>query len=276
LEGGAAITCYEERCISAAMQACTATLQCGHFCGGVFDEPSSHHLPCLVEDCPGHEAALNLHQTAEETCGICGSEQLSQAPCVQISCGHVFHFSCLQQRIASGWNGKRIDFGHVTCPLCKALIGHPLLNDQLDPHLKLRQVVRKMAAEKLRYEQLERSQSIITPGSEFFHNPVGFAMKHFMFYQCYNCKRPYFAGAADCLRDAAAGDEKFNPVCLSISFYVLTLFPRRTCCVFLVKRLIVSKSVKSMALIGCLSSVGSVARTLFGIAGISGEKNFLK
>jgi len=50
---------------------------------------------------------------------------------------------------------------------------------------------------------------------------------------------------------------------------VMKNLTRRTCCVFLVKRLIVSKSVKSMALIGCLSSVGSVARTLFGIAGIS-------
>jgi len=51
-----------------------------------------------------------------------------------------------------GWNGVRITFGFLACPLCKRQMKHPALADVLAPKLALQQEVRNKAAVRLRYE----------------------------------------------------------------------------------------------------------------------------
>jgi len=55
---------------------------------------------------------------------------------------------------------------------------------------------------------LLKHERITDEDSPFYQDPEGFAMDYFNFYQCYDCKEPYFAGARHC---GAAGEENFKP-----------------------------------------------------------------
>ena len=39
---------------------------------------------------------------------------------------------------------------------------------------------------------------ITDPSSPYYNDPMGFAEHHYAFYQCYECKKPYFGGAKEC------------------------------------------------------------------------------
>ena len=54
-----------------------------------------------------------------ELCGICFTSELSEEPCVRISCGHVFHAECLYMMLTHRWTTKKITFGYLDCPACK-------------------------------------------------------------------------------------------------------------------------------------------------------------
>ena len=98
-------------------------LDCGHICNGVQGE--SQNLPCLVQDCIQFqidicEASEQMLNCAEgELCGICFTSELSEEPCVRISCGHVFHAECLYMMLTHRWTTKKITFGYLDCPSCK-------------------------------------------------------------------------------------------------------------------------------------------------------------
>jgi hypothetical protein len=65
--------CNHPDCLSKREVACHKVLSCGHFCGGVRDEPTC--LPCLDEHCLTHastENSINLpSQTGSDFCSIC-------------------------------------------------------------------------------------------------------------------------------------------------------------------------------------------------------------
>ena len=92
-------------------------------------------MPCVEPNC-----SKNKKQTfdSNDYCNICWVESLAQAPVVQLdSCGHVFHYQCLLQKINNKWVGARfvyfffiilrINFNYLTCPLCKKIMSSPLL-----------------------------------------------------------------------------------------------------------------------------------------------------
>jgi hypothetical protein len=56
-------------------------------------------------------------QTGSDLCLICYVEELRAAPCVQLGCGHFFHFECTKSKIANGWSGKHHTHTHtpLTC-----------------------------------------------------------------------------------------------------------------------------------------------------------------
>lgn len=89
------------------------------------------------------------------------TESLGAAPCIQTVCGHIFHFSCLEQKLSKKWPGSRfvvcffplflqskfgrITFNFLSCPLCKQTIDHPSLRSILEPHLKMLEEIRGKA-----------------------------------------------------------------------------------------------------------------------------------
>jgi len=193
--------CEADECKEKRKLACTAILPCGCPCGGIRGEGipgAGPHLPCMK---------CTPELDPSEFCPICYVESLSDAPCIQSTgkCKHIFHLKCVIDRINAGYNGARINFKFLTCPLCQNQIEHPALSKAMRPWLKLRKKIEVKALERLKYEKRENDPKI---ASSFGGSAIKFACHEYLFYKCFKCKQPYFAGNYAC---QAADDGKFDP-----------------------------------------------------------------
>ncbi|GAB5353310.1 hypothetical protein AAMO2058_000026100 [Amorphochlora amoebiformis] len=188
--------CNKPECSEKRQLACTSRLPCGHPCQGVRGE--SKHLPCM-------HCTKNIDPT--DFCNICYVEGLKDAPCIQSNgkCKHIFHLKCVVDRISAGYNGARINFKFITCPLCNNEIEHPALTKAMKPWLRLRKSIERKAIARLLYEKRGADPKI---KSKFGGSQKEFAMHEYLFYKCHKCKQPYFAGNYAC---QAADDGKFDP-----------------------------------------------------------------
>lgn len=191
--------CDDEDCIDTAKHACTKTLDCGHFCGGVRGE--SKCLPCY-EGCDGGTVEK------DDKCAICGWMDLGSSPVLQLGCGHAFHAECLRGQLSARWNGPVISFGFTQCPSCRAMMEHEALEDLLAPLRELRASVRVKAVTRLRYEGKDKAKELNERGSPYYNDPEGYAEHIFAYYECFKCKKPYYGGEKAC--GVARGDE-FDP-----------------------------------------------------------------
>ena len=80
---------------------CPIVTKCKHLCGGVKGEKKC--LRCLKPDCCEDGSTTN-----EDYCNICWVEDIASAPSVELTCGHVFHFNCIKQRVDEGWSSTPI------------------------------------------------------------------------------------------------------------------------------------------------------------------------
>ncbi|VBB27565.1 unnamed protein product [Acanthocheilonema viteae] len=103
--------CDHDECLHFATFACQRQLSCGHICGGIRDEEVC--LPCMQCRKP------DMKQDADDLCVICFTDRLGGAPCIQLACEHVFHYHCVRTVLEKRWDGPRIIFRFMQCPLCK-------------------------------------------------------------------------------------------------------------------------------------------------------------
>eukprot|EP00762_Andalucia_godoyi_P006013 ANDGO_00116.mRNA.1 E3 ubiquitin-protein ligase highwire len=165
--------CSSKECQLRSSISCSATLDCGHACGGVRGEKD--HLECLA-----------CSQMGEDFCNICWTETFSASPSVQLKCGHVFHYMCIRKRLQKAWHTAHISFGFLQCPLCTKDIDHDSLRKYLAPHWKLREDVKSKALERAAVEQYKLAED---------EDPL----RHFMYYMCAECEQPYFGGMKQCM-----------------------------------------------------------------------------
>ncbi len=102
--------CHGQECLQIFEKSCLTVLDCDHPCGGVRNETS--HLPCLK--CAQEE---DKSPNANEFCSICWTAVLGAEPCVKLGCGHIFHHACVNEKISKKWNGARVTFFFMDCPL---------------------------------------------------------------------------------------------------------------------------------------------------------------
>ena len=205
---GLALVCEDELCLERAKLNCTRTHPCGHPCGGVRGEKQC--LPCLRHCNPPTEGPP-LTQDHELDCAICYTEPLGAAPTIRLKCGHCFHHECAQRILTSRWPNARITFNFMLCPLCKdTQIAHPSLEAELAPLLELYEDVKRKALQRVEYMGLHTSEDVTTEGGRFFGNLAGYALDRLCYYPCYKCKKPYFGGLQDCVRQAANSND-FDP-----------------------------------------------------------------
>ncbi|KAK3592706.1 hypothetical protein CHS0354_037840 [Potamilus streckersoni] len=207
-------TCYSSECQSFLATACTKVLKCGHRCGGIKDE--SECLPCLYW-CTTSDMTV-LKQRHDDVCVICFTSSISAAPSIQLACGHVLHLHCTKRVIAARWDGPRITFRFTLCPLCQKAMEHPLLTDILKPIRILYDEVKRMALTRLKYDGLQNTESISTPGAPFYQDPEGFSINKYAYYICFQCQKPYFGGEARCdEQDFVENHKKEDFVCARCS-----------------------------------------------------------
>lgn len=60
-----------------------------------------------------------MRQDADDLCVVCFVDRLGGAPCILLDCGHIFHYCCVKTVLEKRWNGPRITFRFMHCPLCK-------------------------------------------------------------------------------------------------------------------------------------------------------------
>ena len=197
--------CTEEECVKKAELSCERMLACGCPCQGIKGETNC--LPCLKHDL----------EIASDYCSICYVEELGAAPCIKMTgpCLHVFHYQCALTKISSKWPGARISFEFRTCPVCKQNMAHPALESVLAPVIAMESGIIEKALQRLKYEGRENEAAIAQKGGEFYQNAVGFAMKNYLFYQCFKCQRPYFAGGYQCVDASVQGFDPSELICPS-------------------------------------------------------------
>lgn len=83
----------------------------------------------------------------------------------------------------------------------------PAFDSLLDPLLKTKAEVTRMALLRLEYEGLAKAKELL-PGGDFYKNKEGFAMDVFSYFMCSKCSRPYFGGRHECGEDLEAGEGK--------------------------------------------------------------------
>lgn len=193
--------CGETECQTNSLTACSRIHACGHMCGGIKDEDVC--LPCLH----GCDSTAGLKQDADDMCMICFTDALSASPAIQLICGHVFHLTCCRDVLTKRWPGPRITFTFSLCPICKADMDHPVLQDLLKPVRSLFEDVKRKGLMRLEYEGLDRSEAITSPSGRFFGDAVGFAMDRYAYYVCCKCNKAYFGGEARCDAEAEGGDD---------------------------------------------------------------------
>eukprot|EP01087_Luapelamoeba_hula_P012883 TRINITY_DN3641_c0_g1_i1.p1 TRINITY_DN3641_c0_g1~~TRINITY_DN3641_c0_g1_i1.p1 ORF type:complete len:704 (+),score=3.84 TRINITY_DN3641_c0_g1_i1:246-2114(+) len=179
-------SCGASECKERALQSCQRTHGCGHPCCGVLGEINC--LPCIHPDCT---AESNAKQSELDFCAICYIEELKAAPCIKLTCGHVFHFTCVKNRIENGWPGSRITFGYLACAICKERVEHPALTDVLSFGLDLYEQVVEKALQRLRMLSAEERKGF-RPGNH--QESLQYALNRFSYYLCFKCKKPYFGG----------------------------------------------------------------------------------
>jgi len=185
------LVCNQKDCLTKRDNSCLQMQRCGHCCGGIKDEVKC--LPCLHPDCERDNTQKN-----SDYCNICWVEDLGSAPCIQLDCGHIFHYSCATSKISNGWSGARISFGFLDCALCKKQMSHPALASDLKPLLQLYEQVKAKAIQRLQFLKLDKSKEITNAQSPYFNAPEKYALYHFSYFTCFKCKNPYFGGERAC------------------------------------------------------------------------------
>lgn len=108
---------------------------------------------------------------------ICFSESLFSAPCIQLTCKHIFHYDCVKTVLEKRWSNGRITFTFSLCPICKIPIDHQSLSELLQPIRLLHEDVQRKSLMRLEFEGLNQCEAITAPNSRFYQDPVGFAME---------------------------------------------------------------------------------------------------
>jgi len=191
--------CNNPECLEKREISCDKILSCNHYCCGMKDEEIC--LKCLHEDCTvGH------NQNGFSYCSICWTDYLQSSPSVELQCGHLFHFQCVNRLLNQKWQSSNITFGFMDCPLCNTRMNHVSLRSELDPLLELYENIKTKAMTRLQHLKLEGAKEIVEPGEIFYNNPVGYAMKRFCYYLCFKCKKPYFGGERACNAEQRVGE----------------------------------------------------------------------
>ena len=172
---------------------------CGHACKGVTKE--SKCLPCLDADC-AQKAGLFDGVNQDELCTICYTTELGAEACSKLSCGHIFHTNCIVNLLKHKWSTLRISFSFMSCPSCKQEIQMKGLSEpikaELGPLLGLKKKVEAQALIHAEEQGILKDARLSNINDIYYQKPQEFANHRCSFYQCYDCKKPYFGGLIDC------------------------------------------------------------------------------
>ena len=72
--------------------------------------------------------------------------------------------------------------------------GNDFLQGKLNEAKDLEDKVLKKCEERVKHEGLDLDERLKDPKSEYYNNPAKFGFDHLNYYECFECKDPYFGG----------------------------------------------------------------------------------
>ena len=139
--------------------------------------------------------------------------------CMQLTCGHVFHYHCCRNALTKRWSGPMIAFRFMFCSLCVVSctihhkifdtlshtqihslthslihtqnipISHPALSDVQEAIGELYEDVKRKCLLRLEYENQAQCNELTSPSSKFYQKPLEYAMSKYAYYLCCKCKK---------------------------------------------------------------------------------------
>ncbi|CAI2365681.1 unnamed protein product [Moneuplotes crassus] len=199
--------CSKINCIQRSKVTCQKFHKCGHPCLGFADEEEC--LACLHPECVSKSPSSTFGTDQKSSCGICLSP-LEDESCVQLSCNHIFHEECIKGRIQSRWTGLRISFNYKGCPTCSEEICHAS-NAEIIALMKetndFEKEIIKKSIVKAKSDGYDKDPELLNSNSPFYKNLEALCMDKFCYYECYDCKTPYFGGLYECAQMLGVNQE---------------------------------------------------------------------
>ncbi|MCP3682613.1 MAG: hypothetical protein GY861_07985, partial [bacterium] len=159
--------CKQSECIALYNTSCKGKLSCGHQCYGTKYEKT--HMHCLVRDCKNYVNYFDLDE--EAYCAICYTEALSNAPIVQLSCKHIFHFKCVETKLKIRWLSPKINFNHDNCESCKQWMdasNNPDLQEMINKDAELFETIKKKTVERMKFENIDKDPRLSNKSDPYY------------------------------------------------------------------------------------------------------------
>lgn len=158
-----------------------------------------------MPECVEKNQALTLGQKSDDYCMICAISGIGDEPAVQLECKHIFHFNCLKGLLSKRWPGPRIVFSYLNCTSCKQRMKASYckeITQIIEQAEKVEKEIHSKAEERGKYENLAKDEKLKDkyndPGHRFYKNFKLMCIESLSYYECYECKQPYFGGQKNC------------------------------------------------------------------------------
>lgn len=106
----------------------------------------------------------------------------------------------MRKKLEAKWNGPRIVFNFLQCPLCKTLleVDHPAFKKLIAEGKALLAEVQDLCLKRFQLEEKEKDKDYLEDKNPFKGQPLEYAMHIYCYYECFKCKKPYFGGLKNC------------------------------------------------------------------------------
>eukprot|EP00347_Sterkiella_histriomuscorum_P014988 403358741 len=212
--------CNSQECKQLMNESCLNSYRyCGHACCGSNNE--DYCLPCLHPFCVKKDYALTFGVCSSDLCSICYTEELGQAPVVQLNCDHMFHSKCLATILENKYSTLRISLGYLDCPICGVYMQSAQcrkIKDILTQEGYFKHHVEELAQSTAFREGIYQEQDYIM-NEEHQQNPIEYAMRKLAMYKCFQCKTVYCGGRRDCEAELNEANQPKNEDILCVYCY---------------------------------------------------------
>lgn len=190
--------CLDPDCYTKGESACQKILPCNHRCSSTKEHGDSIYCFCTKDGCHGNNFLKNVD------CSYC-TEHLYCGPTVySTNCGHGFHYQCLKNNLEKKHHTKRITFGYLNCPECRAEIDLKNMKND-DPIRKLLDNCvneKKNMAELIKkniYDDININLKELDDENHRFHKkPIEYGFSIYSIYPCFKCKKHFIGGRVAC------------------------------------------------------------------------------
>ncbi len=89
--------------------------------------------------------------------------------------------------------------------------GHPWVEEKVEGAKELEKKILEKCVMRGKHEGFDLDERVKDPKSEYYNNIEKFAFDHLNYYECFECKDPYFGGHRQCGAPAAQPVEDLPP-----------------------------------------------------------------